>query len=152
MRIDREKEEGEGEVKKNRENNKILPVKELDGVSAEVQSGTENKNIRTMKITFDPKNKKDWEQLMKLEGLVVKVNENGGPPKVKPNDVLKWSIDLISEDFITKHQRNAMSDAEKLSYWTKKFNDKNKTHYSPTEFAVQVLPKLKQAELQAIQE
>jgi hypothetical protein len=116
-------------------------------------SKTEHKNTqgklskKFVKIAFDTRNHKDIELLAKLDGFILRSAKNHGVPKARPHEILKCAIELITDDFILKHQRNSMTDEQRLNFWTDNYNRQHGTKLGPLEFAVRVMPKLKSGEL-----
>ena len=108
------------------------------------------KSKKAFKIEFNPNCDRDNALLEKLLGMV---SESAGTnkKKLKPSDIFKKGLEVLTEKNIQELKEKLLTDQERLELWTKKYNDTYQKSYSPIEFAVQILPKLKANEMKSLE-
>lgn len=106
-----------------------------------------NRSIRSFKIEFHLEDEEDCKIYKKFNHFRELANVASSGPKVRPGDIFKAGLKLLKDADIKKIKEARFSPEDQLRSWANSYNQKHGTSFSPTEFAVQVLPKIKMREL-----
>jgi hypothetical protein len=103
---------------------------------------SENQHKKQIKVEFDLQNEVDRNLFSKLEQLALESNSGPLKYKLRPADLLKAGLKLLTPEHLKPLKRSFMSEREVLNLWAQNYNLENKKELTSDEFAVQILPKM----------